>query len=46
MLGRSRELRSFVAMMSWLAAPDEEKNRLPQTHRAADRACWRVVNDY
>jgi hypothetical protein len=39
----SCELLISVANRAWLAALDQEKNRLPQTYRAADQDGWCVV---
>jgi hypothetical protein len=39
----SHELPPFVAMMSWLAAPDQRKASFFQTHHGAGVGGWRVV---
>jgi hypothetical protein len=36
LLPASYELRSFVAVMTWLAAPDRRKASFFQTHHGAD----------
>jgi hypothetical protein len=46
LLPASDELRSFVAMMRWLAAPDQRKASFFQTHHAADGGDWCVVAKY
>ena len=39
----SCELPTFVAMMAWLAAPDQRKTSFFQTHHTAGVDCWRVA---
>jgi hypothetical protein len=43
LLPASDELRSFVAMITWLAAPDQRKASFFQTHHGAGTRGWRVV---
>ncbi|MBS7808863.1 hypothetical protein [Variovorax sp. PCZ-1] len=42
----SDELPSFVAMIAWLAAPDQRKASFFQTHHGAGMDGWRVVAYY
>jgi hypothetical protein len=42
----SCELPSFVAMIAWLAAPDQRKASFFQTHHGADMGSRRVVSHY
>jgi hypothetical protein len=46
LLPASHELPPFVAMIAWLAAPDQRKASFFQTHHVADMDDWRVVANY
>jgi hypothetical protein len=46
LLSASCELPSFVAVMRWLAAPDQRKASFFQTHHGTGIGDWSVVAHY